>query len=78
METWETLKLALRVLQAFRENRDPEDADVRELRMLLPAPAGDRSPDELACEIVERTIQSKRVLRSRWSDHYTLQRPGLF
>ena len=48
------LRVALRVLTAFMEYREPEDADVQTLHSYAPLTC--RPPDELACEVIQQAL----------------------
>ena len=55
-EVQSALELVLRVLTAFNEHREPEPADIEQLRKLVPDLA-DSPVDLLAYEAIQRTIQ---------------------
>jgi hypothetical protein len=48
------LKLALRVLSAIVEKREPDPKDVKGLRNIAPANAGTWPLDEMACEVIKQ------------------------
>ncbi len=49
-----TLEIALRVLGAINERREPEPEDVLLLRRAREETAEDQPADELACEMINR------------------------
>jgi len=55
------LELALRVLTAVNEYREPEPTDLVQLRRLAPDWAS-RPTDLLACEVIQRAVQRARVV----------------
>ena len=52
-------KTALRVLCAITDHKEPDPADVQELKLLNPRP--DAPPDEIACEVVALGIRRFRT-----------------
>src|SRR5579871_4097470 len=54
------MQLALRVLNAITNHRDPEPADVEELHRLAPSEQG-ISIDELACRVVTKALQRRAI-----------------
>lgn len=52
------METALRVLQAISDWGMPEERDVSELRRLAPE-YGACAADELACEVIQRTLESQ-------------------
>jgi hypothetical protein len=57
----EQMRLALRVLNALNEKKNPEPEDVAKLRCL--APEISAQIDELACEIIARNIAQRVPIR---------------
>ena len=53
-----TLEVGLRVLTAVNEHKNPDPMDVEKLRLLAPEWA-DRPVDELACEVIGRTMKQR-------------------
>jgi hypothetical protein len=61
-ESLDAMKLALRVLTALTERRDPDAGDAEALRGL----AGDtdnRDLDDLACEVIQKAIKRRDQVR---------------
>ena len=57
----EATKIALRVLTAISEHRQPASADVEALKKFVPGKQV--SPDELACEIIQETLKRRAAAR---------------
>jgi hypothetical protein len=57
------MKTAMRVLAAVNEKRDPDAADLDELRRLAPLLAA-LPPDELACDVIKQALQRREALRN--------------
>lgn len=53
------MELALRVLTAITEHREPEKGDMEELRLL--APSYVKGADELACEVVHQASKALKL-----------------
>ena len=58
------MQTALRVLTAMSEGREPAPDDVAELNTFDPSPP-DRTPDELACDVLQKVLRSRVQLRLR-------------
>jgi hypothetical protein len=58
------LKTALRVLTAASESRDPDPADVDELRRLAP-PLDYLPAEELACDVIKQAIHRRAASREQ-------------
>lgn len=56
-----SLKIALRVLTAVTEYDQPSDADVEELRAVVPEYSL-RTADVIACEVVRRSLNKRAAL----------------
>jgi hypothetical protein len=56
------MKTAMRVLAAVNDKRDPDAADLEELRRLAPL-LGGLPPDELACDVIKQALQRREALR---------------
>jgi len=52
------MQVALRVLAAINENRQPDPADVAELHRMAP-PAAFRSLSELACAVIQQALERR-------------------
>ena len=61
-ETSDAMKIALRVLTAFIEERPPDPSDVEELRQLVPG--GRPALDELACDVIQRAIRHRKEVQA--------------
>lgn len=61
LQRMDAMEVALRVLQALTQSRDPDPADVAELRRLAPLLA-DAPIDEVACDVVQRGVKPKAAL----------------
>jgi hypothetical protein len=59
----DAMATSLRVLAAVVESRDPEPADVLELRRLAPLSVG-APPEELACELILRALKRREKSRN--------------
>jgi len=62
-ESLEALDVALRVLTAVMEHRQPDAGDVQELRRLRPA-EDYSSMDDMACTVIFETLNRRRLQRS--------------
>ena len=62
-ESLQALKLALRVLTAITENRNPDPADIEALRACEGSCSNGRGVEELACDVIQRSIEHRRKLR---------------
>ena len=62
-QSLDAMKLALRVLQALNEEREPDEQDLTSLRALAPL-VGNLPPDELACEVIKLAIERRAQVRS--------------
>jgi hypothetical protein len=60
----DAMKVALRVLTALGDHREPYQADIAELRRIAPDKAA-ASIDELACDVIQRAIRHRAEARSR-------------
>jgi hypothetical protein len=66
------IRVALKVLSAYRDQVEPDSIDVDELRQNAPPPQSSWQPDELACFIVQRELASRRepseleAARAQW------------
>jgi hypothetical protein len=58
----DAMKVALRVLTALTERRDPAAEDLADLRTYAPD-ANRLAPDELACEVIQRSIKARAAAR---------------
>jgi hypothetical protein len=58
----DAMKVALRVLTALTERKDPTAEDLSDLRMFAPD-ANRLAPDELACEVIQRSIKARAMAR---------------
>ena len=56
------MKTAMRVLAAINEKREPDAADLAELRSLAPLLAN-LPPDELACDVIKQALQRRDAAR---------------
>ena len=63
-QSLEAMRLALRVLAALTEKRDPDPQDVAELRKLLPDAPQEFGMDELACDVIQRAIKHRAAVRA--------------
>jgi hypothetical protein len=54
----DTMLLALRVLTAINERKNPDPTDVEKLRKLAPEGAN-RPVDELACEVIQLALKKR-------------------
>jgi len=54
----DAMTLALRVLTAINEKREPEPDDLEKLRAMAPL-IGDSPPDELACDVIKLAIERR-------------------
>ncbi len=61
----EALKTALRVLTAVSEKKEPDPADVDELKRLSPLLADSSSLDEMACDVILQAMKRRDELRKR-------------
>jgi DNA-binding NarL/FixJ family response regulator len=59
----DAMKIALRVLTAITEKRNPDPDDLQELHRLAPLQPG-ASPDELACEVIQQAIKRRADARN--------------
>jgi hypothetical protein len=57
------MKTALRVLAALTDRKDPDPADVAELRSLAPL-SNTEEIDEMACNVIRQALQRRAELRS--------------
>lgn len=57
-EKLQRLRVALRVLGAVTEFREPEETDIQTLRSYEPLFMR-RPPDELACDVIQQTLKAK-------------------
>jgi len=60
--TLAAMKTAMRVLAAVNDKREPDTADLTELRRLAPLLA-DMPADELACDVIKQALQRRDALR---------------
>jgi hypothetical protein len=60
------MKTAMRVLSAINEKRDPDPADLDQLRSLAPLLA-DLPADELACDVIKQALQRRDAIRKALS-----------
>ena len=60
----QAMTVALRVLTALNEKRNPDAADVTELRRFVQAPPG-QPLDELACDAIRLALQWRALRRSK-------------
>jgi len=58
----QAMKTAMRVLSAINEKREPDAADLEELRSLAPLLAN-LPPDELACDVIKQALQRRDAAR---------------
>ena len=58
----EAFQIAWRVLRATAEKKQPDPLDVEALQKFVPQFAGS-SPDELACDVIQRTMTRRAELR---------------
>ena len=58
----DAMRVALRVLTAITDKRNPDPGDLQELHRLAPLHA-DASPDELACEVIQKAIKGRADAR---------------
>ena len=58
-ESVDAIRVALRVLAALTEYRNPDPEDVEKLHQLAP-PTADASLDEMACAVVEEALKRRR------------------
>jgi hypothetical protein len=58
----ERLRVALRVLAAVTEFREPEETDMQALRSYAPL-SPRRPPDELACEVIQDVLKARGRFR---------------
>ena len=63
----DALKVAFRVLTAFRERKDPDPADVEALKSYAPLLA-DAPEDELACEVIHQALRRRAEVRAKSAD----------
>jgi hypothetical protein len=56
-EELQRLRVALRVLAAATEFREPAESDLQELRSY--ASGVERRPDELACEVIQQVLKQR-------------------
>jgi len=61
------MKLALQVLSATTERREPNPSDVQALMGLAPEAAG-LAVDDLACEVVQRALEYRKKVRCSFSE----------
>jgi hypothetical protein len=59
----ETMQIAVRVLSALMEKRDPDPADVQKLRECAPSLAHEPL-DELACDVMRNALKERADARS--------------
>jgi hypothetical protein len=59
----DAMKIALRVLTALTEKRNPSDEEIGRLRELVGV-AGEHLPaDELACEVIQKALKHRAYVR---------------
>jgi len=63
----ERLKVALRVLAAVTEFREPEETDMQTLRSYAPL-FQRRPPDELACQVIQEVLRARGRLGNGIAD----------
>jgi hypothetical protein len=56
------MEVALRVLMAINQKRQPNPADLEELHRLAPLLA-DLPADELACDVIKQALQRRESVR---------------
>ena len=61
-QSFDAMKLALRVLEAVNERREPDSQDVAGLRALAPLIAN-LPLDELACEVMRLALERRAKVR---------------
>ena len=59
----EAMELAMRVLRAVNEKRNPDEADLSALRSLAPLVAN-LPPDELACDVIRQALEHRAKARA--------------
>lgn len=57
MQRLDVLRIALRVLGAFRDSRLPDPQDVAVLKLFAPPGKTAHSADELACQVIEHALR---------------------
>jgi len=65
--TTEKTKVALRVLTALNEKRDPDPKDLALLRAYCPE-GRDLGPDELACMAIQQALEARKARRNAKPD----------
>ncbi|HEY3827292.1 MAG TPA: hypothetical protein VGL82_22215 [Bryobacteraceae bacterium] len=69
-DTFDAMMIAVRVLTAVNEKRQPDAADLGYLRQFSP-PAAHLPCDELACEVIQQIIKQRAEVRATGRDHKT-------
>ena len=64
MERMDALRIALRVLAAVTEYRQPSESDVEVLRGVMPLCA-QYSPDDLASEVIQQILKGRARARTK-------------
>ena len=59
----EAMIIALRVLTALMDNLYPDPADVEKLHQLAPARGSAAPLDELACDVIQKALKHRAMLR---------------
>jgi hypothetical protein len=61
----QAMEVALRVLTALTEKRNPHPADVNRLRTIVDGSSRDLPLDELACEVIQRALRHRAEARKK-------------
>ena len=62
-QSYDAMKIALRVLEALTERRYPDSNDVAILRDLAGSPEQSMGVDELACEVIQQALKHRAEAR---------------
>jgi len=63
-QSLQAIKIASRVLIALGDRKEPDPADVAELRRLDPL-LGDMPLDELACDVIQQALKRRAELKAK-------------
>ena len=61
----DAMTVALRVLTAINDRRDPDSADLEKLRELAGRGRDQTDPDALACEVIRKAVRHRERVRNK-------------
>jgi hypothetical protein len=64
-ESYDAIKLAVRVLEALTEQRYPYHGDIAALRAIAGPQAQNVTDDELACKVIHDALDRRAAVRSK-------------